>query len=291
MSTPSDARITASLGTPIEEVLKVVREAHNGLGNLHSQSTAASDLPDNYLTWVHENVRMWRHRVVPADIDRLLRTPAYWAIQGAPGAASIKLTNTEIADRQVVLSEIVAWLGETIKKWERSAGRLVVADTSVYCHHEDLVENINFAGALGLGRHPIRLMVPILVLDELEGLKQSSKRQTRWRAAHTLGKLDEVLQSDGTGVLRAEDKSPIDRGELPEEPVYVEVFFDPAGHRRLPINDDELIDRALVIQAESGKEVTFLTFDTAQSTRAKFAGLAVKKLKEDAGPEPLPETN
>lgn len=290
MRTSSDARIAASLGTPIGEVLKVVRDAHNGLGNLHSQSTVASDLPDDYLTWVHETVRMWRHRVAPEDIDRLLRTPAYWAIQGAPGAASIKLTNTEVAERQVILSEVVAWLEETIKKWQRSPGRFVVADTSVYCHHQDRVENISFTNALDIHQeHPIRLLVPILVLDELEGLKQSSKARTRWRAAHTLGKFDEVLHSAGVGVLRTEDETPTDRPDL-AGPVYLEVFFDPAGHRRLPINDDELIDRALAIQAESGKDVTFLTFDTAQSTRANFAGLTVKKLKVDPGPEPAPET-
>jgi hypothetical protein len=270
----------------LSDVLKVVREAHNELGNLHSKSMVFSELPGNYLTWVHENVRMWRHRVAPADIDRLLHTPRYWAIQAAPGAASAKLAETEIADRQVVLGEIVTWLEGTKTKWERSPGRLVVADTSVYCHHEDRVENISFTNALDIHReHPVRLMVPILVLDELEGLKQSSKARTRWRAAHTLGKFDEVLHSSGVGMLRTEDETPTDRPDL-AGPVHVEVFFDPTGHRRLPLNDDELIERALAIQAESGKDVTFLTFDTAQSTRAKFAGLAVKKLKEDPGPEP-----
>jgi hypothetical protein len=230
---------------------------------------------------------MLRYRVPASDIDRLLLTRRYWAIQGAPDGGSAGVVNTEIDDREAALHETVNWLTDTQAKWQRSPGRLVVADTSVYCQHPDRLTDINYASAIGQGRIPIRLMVPILVLDELEGLKQSNKRQTRWRAGHTLGRLDEVLDSMGTGVLRTEDTSPIDHGELPKPPVYVEVFFDPPRHRRLPINDDELIERALAIQAESGKVVTFLTFDTAQSTRAKFAGLAVTKLTEDPGPEPV----
>lgn len=288
MSISNDARVKASAGIPFEEVLKVVREAHTQLGNLHSQSTRPTDLATNYLKWVHGNVRMWRHRVDPADIDRLLRTQGYWVVQGAP-AGSDRLTETEIADRQVVLGDIVTWLEDTIKKWQTRVGRLVVADTSVYCHHADKIENIDFAVALGLGNHPIRVMVPVLVLDELEGLKQSSKRQTRWRAAHTLGKFDEILHADGTGVLVPNKEIRNQRSQLPANQVRVEVLFDPTGHRRLPINDDELIDRALTIKAESGKDVTFMTFDTAQSTRAKFAGLTVRKLEQDPGPEPAAE--
>ena len=88
-------------------------------------------------------------------------------------------------------------------------------------------------------------------------------------------------------MLDDEADTPTGRGKRSAtSDVYVEVHFDPPGHRRLPINDDELIDRALAIQIESGKDVTFLTFDTAQSTRARFAGLAVHKFKQDPGPEP-----
>ena len=58
----------------------------------------------------------------------------------------------------------------------------------------------------------------------------------------------------------------------------VEIVFDPPGHVRLPINDDELIDRILAIQPLAGRQVTLLTYDTGQSTRARAAGLPAKKL-------------
>jgi hypothetical protein len=58
----------------------------------------------------------------------------------------------------------------------------------------------------------------------------------------------------------------------------VEIVFDPPGRIRLPINDDELIDRILAIQPLTGLQIILLTYDTGQSTRARAAGLSVKML-------------
>ncbi|MDF3294266.1 PIN domain-containing protein [Streptomyces silvisoli] len=57
---------------------------------------------------------------------------------------------------------------------------------------------------------------------------------------------------------------------------------------RLPINDDEIIDRALAVQTLAAREVLLLTYDTGQSTRARTAGLKVNKLRDDAGSGPEP---
>ena len=43
------------------------------------------------------------------------------------------------------------------------------------------------------------------------------------------------------------------------------------GLVRLPINDDEIVDRALSVQIISGKDLTFLTYDTNQAMRARHA--------------------
>jgi hypothetical protein len=71
--------------------------------------------------------------------------------------------------------------------------------------------------------------------------------------------------------------------------VVLDLVFDPPGHVRLPINDDEIIDRALGAQALAGTAVPLLTFDTSQAARARNAGLQVIKLTVPIGEEP-PET-
>jgi hypothetical protein len=70
------------------------------------------------------------------------------------------------------------------------------------------------------------------------------------------------LRDDGTGLLHNGDFKLFSEGGHPLGLVYVEVSFDPPSHTRLPIND------------------------TAQSTRAKFAGVHVIKPIRDIGEEP-----
>jgi hypothetical protein len=67
----------------------------------------------------------------------------------------------------------------------------------------------------------------------------------------------------------------------------IEMIFDPPGHVRLPINDDEIIDRALAIEPLADRKVTLLTYDTGQSTRARNAGLQMVKLSKEIGEEPV----
>jgi hypothetical protein len=84
----------------------------------------------------------------------------------------------------------------------------------------------------------------------------------------------------GSGVLRPQ------AADLSRGGVILDVVFDPPGHVRLPISDDEIIDRGLAAQALAGIPLTLVTFDTGQSTRARHAGLTVIKLSKPLGEEP-----
>ena len=68
--------------------------------------------------------------------------------------------------------------------------------------------------------------------------------------------------------------------------VLMDILYDPPRHERLPINDDEIIDRALAAQGLAGTPVTLLTYDTSQAARGRHAGLAVNKLAKPLGDEP-----
>lgn len=121
--------------------------------------------------------------------------------------------------------------------------------------------------------------MPIAVVDELDSLKKSKDKNERWRARYTLAVLDRVFATSvGPALLISADFSGLGTGGLPSGQVTVELVFDPPGHVRLPITDDEIIDRVLAVQPLAGREITLLTYDTGQSTRARNAGLPVKKL-------------
>jgi hypothetical protein len=72
-------------------------------------------------------------------------------------------------------------------------------------------------------------------------------------------------------------------GGIQRSDATIELVFDPPGHVRLPINDDEITDRALAIGPLADRKVTLLTYDTGQSTRARNAGPEVVKLSNQVG--------
>jgi predicted ribonuclease YlaK len=152
------------------------------------------------------------------------------------------------------------------------------------------LRSIDFA-ALFNTYAPIHLIIPIAVIDELDGLKQRGDSHARWRAGHALGVFDEIFRLGATrsGVVRA--ASPMSEGAHPAQPgeVTAEIVLDSPGHLRLPIMDDEIIDRALTVQGLAGRPVTLVTYDTNQSTRAFQAGLQVLNLRTPIGDEPKQE--
>jgi len=188
------------------------------------------------------------------------------------------MVSLELAQRVEDFAAAVKDLEEQIGRWARP-GRFVVADTSFYIQHPDKLEEVNFRPLLEIWEDPVRLVVPIIVVDELDGLKKSG--QERWRAGYTLAVIDRILANPpGPAELAPEDFSALGTGGIPRGAVTMELVFDPPGHIRLPINDDEIIDRVLAIQTLAGREVTLLTYDTGQSTRARAAGLRARKLTQ-----------
>jgi hypothetical protein len=119
---------------------------------------------------------------------------------------------------------------------------------------------------------------------ELDRLKRSGDPRRRWRAGYTLSVMEQAFADPRVPGLLHDPAADGTRGG-----VILDLLLDPRGHVRLPINDDEIIDRALAAQALAGTAVTLLTFDTSQAQRARTAGLRVNKLTVPIGEEP-PDT-
>jgi hypothetical protein len=68
-----------------------------------------------------------------------------------------------------------------------------MADTGVYINHEHKPRELDFAALLGVPAGVlIRVLMPVIVIDELDGLKRMKNQHVRWRAGHTLGVLDKI---------------------------------------------------------------------------------------------------
>lgn len=243
-----------------------------------------TDCTNIYLNWVHDAARSLRTLIRPPDIGELILTRRYEQILSvsALGTAAIySLLAIEVEERIAAIDAARLALRTATQRWSQPA-LFVVADTSIYIHHPSKLDALDIAGTIGARGDSIHLLVPIVVVDELDALKQATKDSTRTRARQTLAVLDRVLEHPTQpGRLRDADFSAIEAGGIPQGAITVELVLDPPGHSRLPINDDELVDRILAIQPLTGRPVTLLTYDTGQSTRARAVGLQAVKLRQE----------
>ncbi|WP_063796049.1 PIN domain-containing protein [Streptacidiphilus griseoplanus] len=287
--------ITCRPGTHRDNLRRDVAHVGNEIGNLRgAHFGSAHDRLLAYLGWANEAVRLLGTQISDSDLRSLVLTPRYDALlagaadlgSGTTGPLLNGLLNLEMGQRYDDFEAALKALDQQIERWSRP-GVFVVADSSFYCRHEDKLEEVDFAKAIGVREEKIHLLVPMVIVDELDGLKQKGQEQTRWRAGYTLAVLDRVLQNPNQPArLRDEDFSALDHGGIPRGEITVELVFDPPGHSRLPIEDEEIIARALAVQSLAGRPVTLVTFDTGQSMRARQAGLRVVKLTTPQGEEP-----
>ncbi|WJV46200.1 PIN domain-containing protein [Streptomyces flavofungini] len=271
----------------LSDVCQEASEVHSGRARGYHRYLA-------YLNWTNSAVVHLDSLIGAADLERLVLTRRYQQLLASPGHFGTgpiweiveQMLNSELQQRITEFTAAVEALGQELQRWQLR-GVPVVADSSFYVKHPDRLEEADFAELLGVQDRSIHLIVPMVVVDELDQLKESKTPHARWRAGYTLAVLDRIFQQDTQqAVLRKPDAevqrtTGVRRGE-----VTVQLLFDPPGHVRLPINDDEIVNRALAIQPLSGREVTVLTYDTGQATRARVAGLRDLKLSISIGDEP-----
>jgi rRNA-processing protein FCF1 len=271
-----------------------LQRVHNEVSNLRGRGgPTAHKLLLAYLEWTSNAVRMLGNQISRDDLDHLVLTDRYRLLLSGVGTMTSTetevqrvvngLVSLELDERVVAFDTAIKAIQSLINRWSR-VGDFVVPDTSFYINHEHKLRDADLATVAKSGGTRVHVLVPIVIVDELDGLKESKDKHVRWRAGHTLGVLDEVFaNSPDVGRLRADGAGPDASGQ---GEVTIEMVFDPPGHVRLPINDDEIIDRTLAIEALADRSLTLLTYDTGQSTRARSAGLKVIKLSKEIGDEP-----
>lgn len=251
-----------------------------------------------YLDWAADAVGRLDTLVSSADLDRLVLTKRHDQLLAGLDNFTIgttqrlvnRLVFTELRQRTEAFGAAVETLAQELQRWQ-VRGMPVVADSSFYIKHPERLEEVDFCTLLGVTEYPVHLVVPMVVVDELDRLKEIKDRHVRWRAGYTLAVLDRLFQTSmDQAVLRNADAEVQRTAGVRRGEVTVQLMFDPPGHRRLPIDDDEIVDRALALKPLSGRDVTVLTYDTGQATRARVAGLHDVKLSIPVGDEPEEQT-
>lgn len=291
----ADVLVTPRPGIDRKGLLDNLRTIHAKASNLQGAGPGtAYDRLLAYLDWVNDTVSVLGKQVSPEDLNRLVLTRRYEqllaGVGSLAGTAAVPLVNNlvslEVRDRVDMFAAAITELNHEIRRW-RLRGWTFVADSSFYIEHPQKLEEADLASLLPSWDDTVHLVVPIVVVDELDSLKQHKDRRIRWRAGYTLAVLDRLFH-DGSAesVLRKADQTKQAHTGIRTDEITIELLFDPPGHVRLPINDDEIVDRALAVKARAGREVSLLTYDTGQATRGRFAGLDAKKLTKPQEDEP-----
>lgn len=268
-------------------VLNQAKAAHNLQGD---PVNMVRNKYEAYCKWAMDSVGMLSRLVGQGDIERLIATARHWSlvgtsnIQGNDSNSVLYLVNTELSQRIQELEGVIQAIEDEIARWQIYDGELMIPDTNVFLHENELFDEIDWRQKLDIRRYTnIHLVIPILVIRELDRKKRASRgnpvsntnpMEVRSRARLTLKKIS-ALFPDPTWMQTLEYRNE-DHGS-----VSVTLLLDGVRHTRLPDPDSEILDRALALEQATGKKVTIVTKDVSMSLSARSVGLECKLLSSE----------
>lgn len=268
-------------GADLAGANRILEECRTAGNNLRSKGSHPEQLLSDYLSWCRSSSDRLAHVVSPRDINALFLTATYWAMLNMQSAGSIvsMTVQAEVDARTRDLEKATANLTQESTRWNYGFGPLVVLDTSIFIEHkeefpaslaaiEDRLQPVKPDDTFATGT-PVQFVIPLQVIDELDRTKAD---RSRGRAQLTLARLNEIITA-------------------PEEPAFVDrlrdgsrlhLLLDEPGHTRLPVEDDEIVDRAVYLSGMAGPgAVGVACLDTGMDLRARVAGLRSYLLAED----------
>jgi hypothetical protein len=163
-------------------------------------------------------------------------------------------------DRQVRALQRLKTQLEDLLPLRKRPGDLVIFDTNALMHYQRL-DTIPWATVLGATQ--VRIILPICVIDELDNKKYAGSDRMSRRASDAI----RALRDHSKG-LRPGSAATLEDGTT------LEVFLDPAGHKRKANPDEELLSRCTLLQRVISRPVTIVTGDLGAQLRADAGGLA-----------------
>ena len=164
------------------------------------------------------------------------------------------------AGRQVTALKRLQAKVQAVQAIQDRPGYPAVLDTNVFMHYQRF-DRVPWAEVLGI-TGPVRLILPICVIDELDNKKYTGSDRMSKRASLAIAALRE----------HSSDLRPGSVATLPDG-TTAEVFLDEPGHVRKTNLDEELLSRSLLLKRVVGP-VTIVTGDLGMQLRADANRLA-----------------
>jgi rRNA-processing protein FCF1 len=259
------------LGRRPSDVPPLLTELANGAKNAYNGT--AQEMLYKYVDWSADAVRRLSNYVPASEVERLVLTRRHWALLDSDTSDTKRLNSlvqAELTARQGHLSAEAAQLSAEIDRWAALPGRLLIPDTNVFLHHHQEFVDIDwFAVVDARPDEDVEVVVPQLVVDELDKAKRGNARS---RARTALRELNKYVEDASETVTIQE------RGDAA---CRVHLWADDLEHTPLAVPDSEIIDRSLVLAALVGRPVHVVTIDTGMALRARMAGALVIRVEDE----------
>ncbi|XVV12615.1 PIN domain-containing protein [Actinoplanes sp. CA-131856] len=250
-----------SMRHAIDVLQERIRQGENA-----SNVVRMHQLLSHYVSWVRESEIQLRQVFADTEVVDKLFTPRHWHLRANGVAEDLAIGpgvfHDEFDAQRRMLQEVVDNLSGFLELADRP-GKVCVLDTNTIMHWRPFNE-VTWPQEIGVKQ--VRLMIPLLVLDELDEKTYSGNKQLAGRAEKRLILLDQHLEAAVKGASAV------------REGVTVEILRDPADHRRNPDADYEILNRAEFVQQVCDDAVRVVSGDRGMRVRGMSRDILVQPL-------------
>ncbi|MEU4243441.1 PIN domain-containing protein [Actinoplanes sp. NPDC026619] len=254
----------ARRGQTVQRAIEVLQDRSREAGNV--RNTVRDQLLSRYVEWVRQSEVEFRQLFADNDVIDRLHSQRHWHLRAHGRAEDLAIGPgvfyEELDAQQQMLREVIETLSGFLHLADRP-GEILVLDTNTIIHHRPFNE-VDWRTEADCRQ--VRLLIPLLVLDELDAKTYASSKQLAGRAEKRLLLLDQHLEAAVNG------------GSVIRDGVTLEILRDPVDHRRHPDPDYEVLNRAEFVQQICGDTVRVISGDRGMRVRGISRGIPVQAL-------------
>lgn len=258
-----------------KQVVQILKEQADSASNASSAMgrPTGEQLLNSYLTWAENAMRALGNVIEWEAADDLVHTQHYWALRTATEETPrlVPEVMAELDSRKQVITAAAESLDRECRRWQAQPTTLVVPDTNLFLQEGKPFWEIDWLAHVGRAVD-VRLVVPIVVVHELDRLKRTGNNTARSLARQALRWLASTLPSDPHQWSEPLfDETPTTR---------VEVYVDD-GPTRPEDADGVIIKFARRLARLSELSTRLVTYDLGMRLRAATVGVAAVQLPDD----------
>jgi rRNA-processing protein FCF1 len=203
-----------------------------------------------------------------SDSEEPLFTPHYWQIRSIESDARLvsdprawQSVDSEVRRQLDRLGLLLDDLNARLGRLAHPGAHLAVLDTNVLMHYQP-IDQIPWPDVLGLT--PVRLVIPLRVIEEIDAKKYARRDEFAQRARELLPSLERLLGPAGQP------------GQIAGG-VSVEVPVDDGPRFRPDDADEEILETCRELSQFSRQPVSLITGDTGIRLRAQVLGITAAR--------------